>query len=174
MYIGFVKTLERAENNHKPSSRTRVTGLPITPRYRFFSRTCIKMAHANFSHWNTLAPQVSTPLSHFSTLLPRLCVSSFCRHAFSPPPRPCGRLLLSLRRIQSSRRLRENVRVQKIRLPLVGHQLRQASPEHSASQFPRRPALFASPPHRTRPPLDAFTILPVSARLFTTAFSIHP
>src|SRR6266568_1910021 len=144
------KLMGKADPTTDLSSRTRVTELPSTPRYRFFPKARRKMAHANFSQWNTVAPQVFGTASRFRPLLPRLHASASCRHTFPATARHHWRLLLPLRGIQSPRRLRENVRVEEICVPLVGHQLRQASHEHPAPRLSCRPAVSASSPHRTR------------------------
>jgi len=108
------------------------------------------MAHANSSQWNTVATQVFGTASRFRRLLLRLHDSASCRHAFPAPARHHWRLLLPLRGIQSTRRLRENVRVEEICVPLVGHQLRQASYEHPAPRLSCWSPVSASSPHRTR------------------------
>lgn len=108
------------------------------------------MAHANFSHWNTFAPRALRPPARPSHLLVCRRTSASCGHAFPAAPCTHRRMLLPLRGIQSARRLCQDVRVQKIRVSLVGHQLRQASHEHAAPRLSCRPALSASPQHRTR------------------------
>ena len=146
-HFGIRATPKRTGTRIERSPRTQVTELPTAPHYRFFSKRWRKMAHANLSQWNTLAPQVFRPATRLGCLLPRLSASASRRHAFPAAQRSLWRLLLSLRRIQNPWPLRENVRVQEIRIPLVGHQLRQAPHEHATPRFPRRPPLPASRPH---------------------------
>lgn len=156
-HFGTPKRLARllrcAETIIELSSRTRVTELSIAPRYRFFSETGRKMAHASFSQWNTFAPQAFNSFARLGHLLLRRRASSSRRHALPATERSVWRLLLPLCRIQSARRLREDVRIQEIRVPLVGHHLRQAAHEHATPRFARRPPLPTSRPRRTRSPV---------------------
>ena len=158
---------------HRTPFQNRVIELPNASRYRFFPESWRKMAHANFSHWNTLAPPALRSAPRLGSLLPRRRVASSRKHAFHAAPRPHGRLLLPLRGIQSARRLRENVRVQEICVPLVDHQLRQTSHEHSAPRFQCRPAIPASTPHRTRPPVALTTVRAAIIGRRSTAFRVE-
>lgn len=148
-------TPEAGRGNRLLSPRTRVTELSIASRYRFFSKGWRKMAHANFSQWDNLAPQVLSQAARINNLFTRGSASSSCGYAFPAALRSHFQLLLPLRGIQGARRLREDVRVQEIRVSLVGHQLRQAAHEHAPPRFSRRPALPASRPRRTRTLISA-------------------
>jgi len=117
------------------------------------------MAHANFSHWNVLALQVFNPACCLRTLLPCRRVAASRQHAVSAPLCPHWRLLLPLRRIESARRLRENVRVQEIRVPLVGNTLRKTPHAYACTRLPRRPAIPPPWSHRTRPPVVGTQLL---------------
>jgi hypothetical protein len=132
------------------SSRTRVTELPNIPRYRFFSRTRRRMAHATFRQGNI--PRASASLSGAGRrdFSPRLRAPAPGQHARAAARRSVRELLLPVFGIAAAWRLREDVRNQKKCASLVGHELREASPAHAARRFPRRPAVPASSPRRTR------------------------
>lgn len=142
----------------KPGSRTWVTELPSTPRYRFFPECVRKMGHAALPHWNILCPPALGAATRLSDLLVRFRPSFAGRHAFSAAPYSHRRLLLPLRRIESSRRLCEDVRLKAIRISLEGCQLRETSHEHAAARLACRPAFSPSRPRRTRrtPALEYF------------------
>jgi len=169
----FRTTPGEGRDQRRTQFQNRVIELPNASRYRFFSKSWRKMAHANFSQGNTLAPPALRSAPRLGSLLPRRRVSSSRRHAFPAAPRPHGRLLLPLRGIQSPRRLRENVRVQKICLPLVGHQLRQASLEHATPRRQRRPEISASTPHRTRPPVALTAVRAATIGRRSTEFRVE-
>jgi hypothetical protein len=59
-------------------------------------------------------------------------------------------LLLPLRGIENLRRLHQNVRIAKIRLPMVGGKLRQATRASTFRNSRRGPSLPAHPARRTR------------------------
>ena len=132
------------------SSRTRVTELPNIPRYRFFSRTRRRMAHAMFLQWNIPGASASLSGAGRRDFSPRLPAPTPGQHAPASPRRSVRKLLLPVFGIEAARRLREDVRNKKICASLVGHELREASPPHAAARFPRRPAVPAFSPRRTR------------------------
>lgn len=110
----------------------------------FFQEPASQWPHANFPRGNTGASLVFSPPARRHNLFARRGASPSRRHAVAASWHPHRWLLLPLRRIQGARRLREDVRVEEIRVSLVGHQLREASHEHTARRFPRRPTIRAS------------------------------
>ena len=106
-------------------------------------------------HW-LHAPAPSLPLAPRSCASPRAlrctpCCYGLrwppCRLHFPPAQRPCRKLLLRLHRIALEGWLRQDVRASQVRLPLVGHQLRQAAHPTPIERLQRRPA---SAPPRSR------------------------
>src|SRR5215472_15032863 len=83
----------------KSSSRTRVTELPSTPRYRFFFASWHNMEHARFSHWNIFPPTFSPSALSARDLFACLRAAAARRHALTAPPRTGSKLLLPLRGI---------------------------------------------------------------------------
>jgi len=129
--------------------------LPSILRYRFFFPSLRKMAHAKFPRWNTLRNGILPAPGYGKHLPSRLLAPAARRYALSAAPRPHGRMLLPLCGIQRSRRLRENVRLKTLCLSLVGGEMREASHAHASARLPRRPAVSASPPLRTRASLES-------------------
>src|SRR5271168_147139 len=106
------------------SSRTPVTKISPSPSYRFFSRPTANSPHG-FPPSSQAQPALPGPGLHLlRRQLPRWFPYPAGRYPPTIAEHPGRRLLLPLRTIPHPGRLRHDVRLAEIPLPLVGHFLR--------------------------------------------------
>jgi hypothetical protein len=153
----------------QPSSRTLVTKISNFRRYRFFSSYSSESLHARAHQEIPLPPPpclaIPQPWHHLPAVFLHP-LRRYFRHAAKCSSRE---VLLPLLGISRARRLRKNVRVEALCLPLVGKNLRETPHAVAGSQFQRRPPLPPPRPRRTRQ-----TVINAGASPITVAFPSSP
>lgn len=132
-------------------SRTQGTELLNAPRYRFFFATAAKFCNANFPPRNALRQALFGSSRQCRDHSPDALTCRAWQYPGNAAPGCARRMLLPMCGIKTGRRLRKNLRPEKIRFPLVGKELRETAHAYSRARLQRRPALPASRPGGTRP-----------------------
>ena len=126
-----------------PGSRTRVTKLTASRGYRFFFVLSLECSHAPLPrHYPLVAasPQQIHPAGHHASRLLTAAPREYSRIAAKCSDK---RMLLPLRGSPPARRLREDVRFEKV-LTLVGKNVRETSHAIAGRKFQRRAEVSAS------------------------------
>jgi hypothetical protein len=139
----------------QPSSRTLVTKFSNSRRYRFFSTYSSESLHARAHQEIPLAPPPCLAIPRTCPYPPAVLLHALRRHFRHAAKCSSCEVLLPLLGITHARRLRKNVRVEALCLPLVGKNLCETPHAFTRPQFQRRPPLPPPRPRRTRSTANA-------------------